>query len=44
MEIDYAVFQDLECFGKREVISKWLWKGFRFLAGEVLKYPEMDIT
>ena len=44
MEINNAIFQDLESFGKREVISKWLWNSFGFLLGAILKYPEMDKT
>ena len=28
--IESAIFQDLESSGKREVISKWLWKSFGF--------------
>jgi len=38
MDIDSPSSQDLESFGKRS-FSKWLWKGFGFLFGEILKYP-----
>ena len=43
MEIDYAIFQGLESFGKREVISKWLWKSFGLLFCEILEFLEIDI-
>ena len=42
MEIKNAIFQDLECFGKR--FLKLLWKSFGFLFGKILKYPIMDKT
>ena len=44
MEMDSTIFQDLESFGKREVISKWLWKSFGSLLKAILKYPERDIA
>ena len=43
MEIDNAIFQDLESFGKMK-FSNWLYKSFGFLLGKILKYPKMDIT
>jgi len=41
MEIENAIFQDLESFGK-EKIFKVAVESFGFLFGEIIKYPKMD--
>ena len=41
MEIDNAIFQDLESFGK-EVFQ--LWKSCGILFGNILQYPKLDIA
>ena len=43
MEIDDAIFQNLESFGKREVFQVGYGKVMDFCLGN-LKYPEMDMT
>ena len=35
MEIDNAIFQDMESFGKEMIFLYWLWKSVLF--GKVLK-------
>ena len=42
MEIDSAVFQDLESFWKRDVFQIGLCISFGFLFEKSVKYPEMD--
>ena len=47
MEIDNAVFQGLEIFGKREVFEtgkRGCGEVFGFLFGKLLRCPEIDIT
>ena len=39
MEIDSAIFQDLESFRKREVFQNGYEKVLDFLFGDILKYP-----
>ena len=42
MEIDHAIFQDLESFGKRgfQIGYEKIWSLF----GKILKYPKIDTT
>jgi len=42
MEIDKAIFQDLESFGKGRSF-KVAMEEFGFLSGKILQYPKMDI-
>ena len=42
-EIDNAIFQDLESFGK-EMFLKMALENFGFLFWKILKYPTMDRT
>ena len=46
MEINNAIFQDLESFGKGRFFSMTLelWKSFGFLFQKTMEYPKMDIT
>ena len=43
MEIDSAIFQDLESVGNKSLFKMAMEKS-GILFGEILKYPEMDIT
>ena len=44
LEIDNAIFQELESFGKREVFQNVYGKVLDFGCGQFLSYPEVDIT